>query len=338
MNRPGGPAFVVAQACAATCKSCRLRGTRASRVPGSRQHQRAGPTTELGVVSPGEPETHCGDRVCHAGQRREDKHPQNRARDVPVPTQRERGLHHAGAAREYQRNVERDQTQQMMCWVRGSCAGWLRPGSLVEEARQAAYEMVGGFVASENQLEHAIAFLLLEPGERDGEDEQHARSADRKRRGPRPALEPRDDAARQDGRNIHALPDRRLDGLGRAEQRMIRAQDRNAANAVRGRGVKRPSPHARESVAYRASIRDSSLVMAHPPRADQTSRLAVTIGMSEQPSCRATDGRRSPRGSPDANRTVVAAAKTRRPPAFRAHREQSHARRQRQLRLSQNAR
>jgi hypothetical protein len=32
-------------------RSCPLRGTRASRVPGSRQHQRAGPTTELGVVS-----------------------------------------------------------------------------------------------------------------------------------------------------------------------------------------------------------------------------------------------------------------------------------------------
>lgn len=116
-------------------------------------------------------------------------------------------------------------------WVvcRGSAPGGLRDGGRVRRQRES--------------LERAIAFLLLEPGEQDGEDEQHARSADRKRRGPRPALEPRDDAARQDGRNIHPLPDRRLDGLGRAEQRMIRAQDRTPPTP--------PTPCAREVLSDR---------------------------------------------------------------------------------------
>lgn len=134
-----------------------------------------------------------------------------------------------------------------------------------------------------------------------GEDEQHARSTDRKRRGPRPALEPRDDAARQDGRNVHPLPDRRLDRIGRAQHWMIRAKDRtlaNAANAVGTRRVRRPSPHTRESVAYRASIRRAA--WSRQSTKDRPAFPARRLDrVSEQPSCRATDGRTSAPGLPD---------------------------------------
>ncbi len=80
---------------------------------------------------------------------------------------------------------------------------------------------------------------------------------------------------------MNPLAARVIDGLGRAQQRMIRAQDRtldNAANGVGTRRAKRRSPHSRESVAYGASIRGAAVWSWHTHgKADQTSRLAAPV-------------------------------------------------------------
>ena len=106
------------------------------------------------------------------------------------------------------------------------------------------------FAAFQNQLDRAVPFALLVRGEQDRKYQQHTRGAARERPSPLPALDPRDHAAGQDCRNMNPLAARVMDGLGRAQQRMIRAQTSavphsgNAplSQAVQRRPIHRPEP------------------------------------------------------------------------------------------------
>ena len=54
----------------------------------------------------------------------------------------------------------------------------------------------------ENQLDRPVTLALEMRGQEDAQNQEHARGAERQRRRPRPALDQRDHAAGQDGRDI----------------------------------------------------------------------------------------------------------------------------------------